>query len=136
MPERLRRRRRNFSCASAGSQSISKRFATDWRRPTTRSTMRWAATNGWFVRAARNWRDSVVERPERSWPTLTRSRPPCASRPRVRRERGVGLREFIESEARTLGDDIVDGRFAAGWGFGCLSFLWRRAGGDFGGEPG
>ena len=32
----------------------------------------------------------------------------------LRGERGVGLREFLEGEARYLGDDLIDARLEAG----------------------
>ena len=35
----------------------------------------------------------------------------------LRGERGVGLREFLESEARNLGDDVINARLEARGGF-------------------
>ena len=46
----------------------------------------------------------------------------------LRGERGVGLRKFLESKARNLGDDAINARLEARGGFARDVVLDRRAG--------
>ena len=55
----------------------------------------------------------------------------------LRGERGIGLRKFLEGEARDLGDDVIDGRLEAGRGFArdvVPDFVEQIADGEFGGD--
>ena len=53
----------------------------------------------------------------------------------LRGERGVGLREFLEGNARNLGDDVINARLEARGGFArdvVLEFVEQVADGEFG----
>ena len=55
----------------------------------------------------------------------------------LRGQRGVGLREFLEGEARNLGDDVINARLEARGGFTrdvVLEFVEQVADGEFGGK--
>src|SRR5258706_11625608 len=55
----------------------------------------------------------------------------------LRGERGVGLRKFLEGEARNLGDDVINARLEARGGFArdiVLEFVEQVADGEFGGD--
>src|SRR5208282_2980544 len=55
----------------------------------------------------------------------------------LRRQRRVGLREFLEGEPRNLGDDVINRRLEAGRGFArdvVADFVEQVADGEFGGD--
>ena len=56
----------------------------------------------------------------------------------LRGERGIGLREFLEGEARNLGDDVINARLEARGGFArdvVLEFVEQVADGELGFNP-
>jgi len=57
----------------------------------------------------------------------------------LRGERGVGLREFLEGEARDFGDDVINGRLKAGGGFArdvVFDLIEQITNGELGGDFG